>query len=598
MRTGIFASLRSRLLLLIALAILPALGLIFYVNVEQRRLAVAQVQGNTLRLARLAVAEQAQLVQGTHQLLAALAYLPVVRNQDPAECSALFANLLKHYPAYANLGASRLNGEPFCSAVPLTQPVTNASQTWFRRAVSSKEFTIGEYQKSLATGNFTLVLGHPILDEANQVQGVVGAALDLGRLSQIAVQAQLPPGATFTAVDRNGTIIARYPDAERWLGQRLPDAPLIKALLTRREEIAELPGLDGVQRLYAFAQAPSATDLGLYVSIGVPTEVAFAAAQRRLVRNLITLGLITLFMVLAAWVGSEVLVLRPVNALVRATQRLQAGDLTARTEIPQGHGEVAQLASAFDDMAESLAQHEAERTQTEAALQRLSRSLLEAQETERRTIARELHDELGQSLQAIKINLQTAQRFPQEGPARLAECVGLVNHTIQQVRTLSVDLRPSVLDDLGLVAALEWYVGRQAQQVGFIGHFIAEPRNLRLNSTVETACFRVVQEALTNITRHAKAQHVWVELQQQGEEVRLSIRDDGMGFDVRAAQERAIQGGSFGLLGMHERAELAGGVLTMQSTPTQGTEIRLRFPLHSVLMVKPDSRDHTTSATA
>jgi len=599
MSTGIFASLRSRLLLLIALAILPALGLIFYVNVEQRRLAATQAQDDALRLARQAAAEHAQLIQSAHQLLAALALLPAVRNQDSAACSVLFAALLKHYPAYVNLGASRLTGEPFCSALPLAQPVSNAEFAWFRRTVANKEFTIGEFQKSQATGNFSLILGYPIRNDADEVQGVVGAALDLGQLNQLAVRAQLPLGSTVTAIDRNGTIIERYPDSERWLGQTLPKAPLIRAMLTSGERTAELPGMDGVRRLYAFTQVQdAAANVGLSVSVGIPMEVALAALQWRLIRNLITLGLITLFMVLAAWVGSEVLVLRPVNALVRATQRLRAGDLTARTEIPRGHGEIAQLAGAFDDMAESLAQHEAERAQTEAALQRLSRSLLEAQETERRAIARELHDELGQSLQAIKINLQTAQRFPQEGPARLAECVDLVNHTIQQVRTLSVDLRPSVLDDLGLVAALEWYVERQAQQVGFVGRFVATPRDLRLNPTVETACFRVVQEALTNIARHAKARHVWVELRQQGEEVNLSIRDDGIGFDVRTAETRAVQGGSFGLLGMRERAELAGGTLTMQSTPTQGTEIRLRFPLHSVLIVNSNSLDHTASATA
>jgi signal transduction histidine kinase len=241
-------------------------------------------------------------------------------------------------------------------------------------------------------------------------------------------------------------------------------------------------------------------------------------------------------------------------------------------------------------MAEALGQHEAERTRTEATLQRLSRSLLEALESERRTIARELHDELGQSLQAIKINLQTAQRFPQEGAARLTDSIGLVDHTIQQVRALSVDLRPSLLDDLGLVAALEWYVERQAQRFGFVGRFAASPHNLRLNPTVETACFRIVQEALTNVARHAKATQVWVELRQQGEKLHLMIRDNGVGCDVSAMQERAVQGVSFGLLGMRERAELAGGTFTMQSAPARGTEIRLCFPLQSVFPMNQESR--------
>jgi signal transduction histidine kinase len=593
MQTQTFVSLRSRLLLLIALAVLPALGLIFYVNLEQRVLAREQAQENALRFARLAAADQARLVQGTHQLLAALAYLPAVRKEDAKECNALFATLLKHYPAYANLGVTHANGTPLCSAIPITQPITNAGQAWFQRTIRTKAFAVGEYQKSLATGNFTLVLGYPILDEANQIQRVVAAALDLGRLNQLAAHAQLPPGATLTAIDRNGTIIARYPEPERWLGQQLAEAPLVKALLTEREGTAELVSVDGVRRLYAFAQAVDAEDLGLHVSVGVPTDVAFAAARQRLIRNLLVVGLIFLFMGTIAWFGSEFLVLRPVQALVRATQQLRSGDLRARTELPAGDSELHQLATAFDAMAEALEQHEAERSQTEATLQRLSRNLLEAQENERRAIARELHDELGQSLQAIKINVQTAQRFPQENAARLIDTIGLVDHTIQQVRALSVDLRPSLLDDLGLVVALEWYVQRQAQRFGFDGQFVATPSDLRLNPTVETTCFRIVQEALTNVARHAKAKHVWVNLQQQAEELQLEIRDDGVGGDVSAMQARALQGNSFGLLGMRERAELAGGTFTIKSAPAQGTKIHLSFPWQSVVL---SASEPTTSA--
>src|SRR5581483_12373181 len=151
MRPGIFAGLRSRLLLLIVLAVLPALWLISYVNVEQRRLAATQAQENALRLARLAAAELAQLVQSAHQLLAALALLPAVRNEETAECNALFASLLKHYPAYGNLGASRASGEYFCSAVPLAPSVNSSSYAWFRRTVTTREFTVGDYQGREAT---------------------------------------------------------------------------------------------------------------------------------------------------------------------------------------------------------------------------------------------------------------------------------------------------------------------------------------------------------------------------------------------------------------------------------------------------------------
>lgn len=574
-----FASLRVRLLLLFALAVIPALGWIFHVHVEQRRLAATEAQDNVLRLVQLAAAQQAQLIQGTHQLLSVLAQLPAVREGNSAACTTLFTDLLKRYPVFANLGADRLNGDVFCSATPLPQSLNVANYTWFQRVIHDQKFTIGEYQKSLISNEFILVLGYPILDDEGHAQGVVAASLNLGRLNQLAARVQFPPGTTFTAIDRNGTIVAGNPDPQHWLGLALPEAPLIKAMLTQEEGTAQLPGVDGVQRLYAFSRVHDASDVGLYVSVGIPTEIAFAAAHQRLVRNLVTLGVITLLMITAVWIGSNVLILRPVNALVQATERLRAGDLSARTDLPHGDTELEQLAAAFDEMAWALGRRETEHQRAEETLQVLSRRLLEAQESERRAIARELHDELGQALQALKINLQTVQRFPKESAQRVEESIAIVDHTLQQVRNLSVDLRPSLLDDLGLVVALEWYVERQAQRVGFVGHCVADPPDLRADPTVETVCFRVVQEALTNIARHAQATEVWVDLRRREQTLFLLIRDDGVGFDVPAARERVIHGASFGLLGMQERVELAGGQFEIRSTAERGTEIHVRFLL-------------------
>ena len=579
MRWFSFSSLRARLLLLVLLAVIPVLGLLLYTDLEQRRLAADQAQEDALRFVRLAAADQTQLIQGTDQLLAALAQLPAVRDGDPEACTLLFTNLLKRYPAYANLGAARADGEVFCSVVPVTGPLSVAGSTWFQHVVQRRDFTIGEYQRSLVTGQFTLVLGYPVLDVTGQVRAVIAAALDLGRLNQLAAQARLPAGATLTAVDRNGTIVARYPDPWQWIGTVLP--PNIRAMLAQDEGTAEVAGVDGTRRLYAFTQVGGASEVGMYVGIGIPTQVAFAAANRRLERNLVTLGVVTLLMLVAAWIGSNLLVLRQVNALVSATQLLRAGDLSARAGLPSGSGELDHLASAFDAMAEALEQRAAAHRQAEETLQILSRQLLEAQENERRHLARELHDEIGQALTAVKINLQAAQHLPDTLGAHLADSVGIVDRTLHQVRNLSLDLRPAMLDDLGLVAALRWYVDRQAQRAGFTARFVADPLATRPPSDIETACFRVAQEALTNVMRHAQAQHVHVELRQDDAELHLLMRDDGKGFDVRAAQARAAQGASTGLLGMQERVWLVGGQIDINSAPARGTEIRARFPLRN-----------------
>jgi PAS domain S-box-containing protein len=212
-------------------------------------------------------------------------------------------------------------------------------------------------------------------------------------------------------------------------------------------------------------------------------------------------------------------------------------------------------------------------------LQALSRRLVEAQEKERRRLARELHDEIGQAMTAVKISLQTAQRRANAGirGPELEQSIAIVDRALQQVRDVSLDLRPSLLDDLGLVATLRWYLDRHTQSEGSRASLHVNPPELRLPSELEVVFFRVVQEALTNVTRHARAQTVQVKLQLHEEAVELTVRDDGAGFDLQDALESARAGTSMGLLGMQERVLLAGGEIDIVSSPGHGTEIRVHF---------------------
>ncbi len=211
-------------------------------------------------------------------------------------------------------------------------------------------------------------------------------------------------------------------------------------------------------------------------------------------------------------------------------------------------------------------------------LEVLSARLLEVQEAERRCLARELHDEIGQALTAAKITLELLRdRSAPEAPA-LTEVITLLGRVLSQVRALSLNLRPAVLDDLGLVPALRWYVHRRAARTGLSIRLDADPLAGRLPAPLETTCFRVVQEALTNVVRHARAHTVSVELRQRPQQLELVIRDDGQGFDVAAARQRAAAGESLGLLGMQERVQLAGGRLNIESAPGRGTQVRACFP--------------------
>jgi PAS domain S-box-containing protein len=213
-------------------------------------------------------------------------------------------------------------------------------------------------------------------------------------------------------------------------------------------------------------------------------------------------------------------------------------------------------------------------------LQVLSRRVVEVQEEERRRLARELHDEIGQTLTAIGISLQPMKRSctPAMRP-HLEECIAVVDRAIQQVRHLSLDLRPSMLEDLGLVATLRWDLDRQARRVGYEARFVADPEVVRLSPAVAIAAFRVAQEALTNVARHAGARRVGVTLRLRDGSLRLAVRDDGAGFDPEATLRCAEGGRGLGLLGLRERAALLGGRLAVRSAPGRGTEVRLTVPL-------------------
>jgi PAS domain S-box-containing protein len=210
----------------------------------------------------------------------------------------------------------------------------------------------------------------------------------------------------------------------------------------------------------------------------------------------------------------------------------------------------------------------------------LSRQLFHIQEEERRHLARELHDEIGQTLTAAMINLKIiAPDVSAKVTGRLDDSIQLLDRLLRQVRQLSLDLRPPLLDELGLVPTLRWLVDQQAQRAGWRVTFTANVDGPEIEPDVQTACFRVAQEAITNIIRHSGAKNVAVDVRCTVERLTLSVRDDGAGFDPALIQQRAPQRSTLGLVSMKERALLVRGGVEVRSAPSQGTEIRAWFPL-------------------
>lgn len=238
------------------------------------------------------------------------------------------------------------------------------------------------------------------------------------------------------------------------------------------------------------------------------------------------------------------------------------------------------------DMTERL-QSDSQLAEANLRLQQVSSQVIEVQERERKRLAQDLHDDIGQSLTGLKMlldNISKHGHLNQEAHEEIDNSRSLVSGVLTQIRTLSLALRPPQLDDLGLAASIRFHLERQAAAAGLGLTFTCDGLRQRLHADIENTCFRIAQEAMANVLRHAHASRVWCTLSETGAHLKMSIRDDGHGFDVDAALLLAVQGNSCGLLNIRERAELVGGHATIFSRPNEGTCLVLILPRAPALL--------------
>jgi PAS domain S-box-containing protein len=210
-------------------------------------------------------------------------------------------------------------------------------------------------------------------------------------------------------------------------------------------------------------------------------------------------------------------------------------------------------------------------------LQQLSRRLLEVQEEERRKLARELHDEFGQLIATANLHLHAARSGAGEAArAGLDNCAAVLQQAGDHVRSLALELRPAMLETAGLDATLRWLASQHQRGSGIKTEVVGNADEAAGDLAV--ACFRVAQEALTNVVKHAQARHAWIEVGEPDGRLELAVRDDGAGFDVAKTLERAAAHGQLGLLGMRERVQILGGDLRIESQPGRGTRVHVSFP--------------------
>jgi signal transduction histidine kinase len=268
-------------------------------------------------------------------------------------------------------------------------------------------------------------------------------------------------------------------------------------------------------------------------------------------------------------------VIRPLQQLDEQAERAGHGDYAALAQSIDGISEIQTLHTTLAHMADQIRSYQ-------RSIQSYAAAITRSQEDERSRLARELHDETVQALIALDQRTQMIERIckrdPQAAAAKLSELRAMTASTIGDVRRLIRALRPIYLEDLGLVPALEMLTQPLSQPEGLIITFALDGEVHRLTAERELAIYRIVQEALHNVAKHAQAKRVQVKLQYT-DALYVSISDDGLGFDLPDRVDALTELGHFGLVGMRERAELIGAELTVQSTPGSGTTIELYLPL-------------------
>jgi signal transduction histidine kinase len=441
----------------------------------------------------------------------------------------------------------------------------------------------------------------PVTNWRGKTIGVVGGVIDAAQPIRSRVLRHLLRGGAGHAaiVDANGVVLASTDRGQL----HTPVQCRARTSKLAREKEASIglcrdchPGaVPWVMAVAPLSAAPWAVAV-------VQPEEAVLASRRGIPGSFaaIAIGLLVVTGVFA-W-GAVRSVTRPIAVLTASAERIAAGGMDepipdlGTDELGRLGQSVERMRSSLRDMIayvheanEELEQRVAERTRElaqaneqlrdrDAQHQRLLRMVITAQEDERKRIARELHDETTQSLAVLVMGIESAaQAIRAGGPMpRLDEGKALAVRTLEEVHRLILDLRPAVLDDLGLASALRWYAERCLGSRGIAVRCEIAELERRLAPEVEIALFRIGQEAMNNIARHARAESVLIQMESDGRELRIEIEDDGQGFVVGTAPTDRPH---YGLLGIQERAELLGGRATIESAPGAGTRLEIRVPI-------------------
>jgi signal transduction histidine kinase len=567
--------LRGRILLLVLAALLPPTAIALAVAVDERSEAREHAHNDVLDTTRLTAADVRQVFDTTAGVLAALAQ-DLAREPGREYCEGLLALVPESTGRYSAVGLAEPGGRVSCAAAtrdyrrPL-ESVDVSSADWFRTATRTGAFALGDIGAGPLSGIDVLLAAHPVPGPGGGPPSVLFAAIDLRRLAREPALDHAPRGTEFVLLDDRGTVVGRAPRDDRLIGHRLPERPLVETVLRERQGTAEVKGIDGVERIHAFAPVGGMAGDRLFITAGRSSEAVYADPAADMRRFLLSVAIGLLMALVLVWLATKLLLQRWTSAVVEAARRFGAGDLTARAPVPTGFGELSDVATALNSAAEDI-----ERRQDEQA--RLLAELVAAEEETRRRIAADIHDDTAQAVAAAGLRMDTLANELRDPAAKEAAAnarTALVEAN-RRLRRLLFELRPPALDEAGLAAAVEMFLTDAFEQDG-VDWRVDDRLDGEPSPEVRAILYRVVLEALTNVRKHAEASLVEVRLERRGVGVAVRVRDDGGGFDLPPPDAPAERG-HIGLVSMRERAEAAGGRFALSSSPGQGTLVDFWMP--------------------